>query len=396
MKIFTITLILTLFTVINTCYSEDYWEKIPYNHGYLSSLICGKGETVFAGLDGPTKFFIFSTNNGLTWNEMKFDTAVYHILSLSVNKDNGYLFAGTEDDGILRSTDDGAGWSRICTDSIIGCVPSVLADNKGNVYAVQCFTHVWHSPDNGETWEKLIGLYSESLGYNSFHINNKGYFFANFGKYNFISRNGGYDWEQLNNPDSSIFRFYLDKNDNLYYFNNEIYKSTDDGATWNKVDYPDSIGKITNVFIDDREKMFVTTNIEGRFKVYLKKNPDANWMDITAGIGEGSNYSREILLTNDKHYLIGADSTGFYRSTFSEDDDIINSVEQPAREEIRLVGDYLIFPDEWDCNSEATVYSTLGSELLRAAIGQGVYVGSLSPGVYFVKVKDSYIKFARF
>ena len=70
-------------------------------------------ETVFVGTE--TGIFC-STNGGRAWRETPFDTDLAPVLCLALSPDyarDGCLYAGTDENGLYRSTDRGESWTRV-------------------------------------------------------------------------------------------------------------------------------------------------------------------------------------------------------------------------------------------------------------------------------------------
>jgi photosystem II stability/assembly factor-like uncharacterized protein len=399
MKTKTILFIIFIIFIQENCLSY-FWEKIPGTDGGISSIIKGKGDTLLAGFDNYCNYLLISSNNGLSWNKLIIGDTDYHVLSLTINRKNGYLFAGTEDNGILRSTDDGISWERVAEDSIKSCVPTILADTIGNVYAVECFTYFWHSSDNGISWEKLFEDFTfPDLRYSSLKINQKGYFYAIFGRKLFCSKDKGFTWNWINNLQDSIYimDFFIDKNDDIYAGGFYVNKSTDDGISWETLKIVDSLGYVNLINLENNEQLIVIMIHGNNIKIYVSNDKGICWKDVTEGINENVYLFSSIVLTNDGYYILGTYPDGIYRSSSKLLD--VKSIDiefvefsispNPADDYIELP-EALLFN-----NSQVSIYSSIGVIVYQGNATKRIDISTLSPGIYFLKVKDKVYKFVK-
>jgi len=129
-----------------------------------------RDETLYAGVD--TGIFR-STNGGRAWREVELPFGYDPVLSLKLAPDyaqdaddaGGVIFAGTESQGLWRSTDRGQTWNRVGADVISGPVNAiVLAPEFGmpmrrstrkiaRSLLVMADDTLYFSHDGGETWE---------------------------------------------------------------------------------------------------------------------------------------------------------------------------------------------------------------------------------------------------
>lgn len=387
-----------MITSLNICNADDYWEFIPAPHPELSTFVKGPGNTIFCTYDDFSCCYLISTNNGIDWNEIKIDSLKYHFLSLAVNYSNGYIFAGTDDNGLLRSTDQGSSWQRLGKDSIGSyCIPSVFADNIGNVFLVECGTHIWHSPDNGETWERLFDTSSVSfLMYNSLWVKENGDMFSRFGYDLNISRDKGYNWKKMQNyPYMYGNLLMFEGNENIYTFKKDIYKSSNSGVSWEKIKMVDTTSNVIFFHIDRNNRVLVGRLNENGVKVYINNGKDDNWEDISTGMDTNNIQGSKVILTNDNHYLILAGLGGFYRSTFTvgvDDKEVKhtsnNIFPNPAT-------DFISLPENIAENTVIEIYSGIGVKLYTGLAEKHINISDFAPGVYYVKAGTVVYKFVK-
>lgn len=124
-----------------------------------------KNNIVFAGL-GSKGGIIISTNYGVSFD----NTSIIGRHGVrSLIKNELYIFAATEDPGILKSSDNGDTWKNVNID--IGTYGiNTLAINGNFIYAGTAKHGIYYSPDIGKTWYK--SNFDENSEIYSFAFNN--------------------------------------------------------------------------------------------------------------------------------------------------------------------------------------------------------------------------------
>ncbi len=225
---------------VSRYYSKFYYSK-DYGKTYTE---LGKVQ----GLDNTSIFSIFigdsiiyigtfngiysSTNNGDSWEQIPITTG-FHILS--IDKRGDYIFAGSENNVIFKSSDNGLTWSKIIVPAKYDGTffPSIKIINKKvyaaarvnwgdkiNVYGLGILC----SSDNGETWESKNNGLPDSCGVQSINYYNN-YIFAGF-KYSagvFYSSDGGENWIPYN---KNLSTYTLNK---IKVANSYLYAATEGG-----------------------------------------------------------------------------------------------------------------------------------------------------------------------
>jgi photosystem II stability/assembly factor-like uncharacterized protein len=134
-----------------------------WNFGFLDlNVLClamspafAEDETVCAGTDSGV---FRSTNGGRAWREVDFLTDLAPVLSLALapgDTSHGLLFAGTEDNGLYSSRDQGRSWNRLGEGKIDGAVNVILLSPEFSTrpeMLVALADALLVSRDGGQTW----------------------------------------------------------------------------------------------------------------------------------------------------------------------------------------------------------------------------------------------------
>lgn len=147
--------IVGLWTLWNACAlnaQTPYWEPVnlSFSSRILSVASSPRG-TIFAGTDDQR--VLRSTNGGLTWSSIGGVQLSPTIWSLAVDS-LGTVFAGTDFRGLYRSTDDGTTWlPSNLTSQRITCL---VLTKGGSLVAGAWDEGIYRSTDGGIVWN-LVG-----------------------------------------------------------------------------------------------------------------------------------------------------------------------------------------------------------------------------------------------
>ncbi len=188
--------------------------------------------TLFAGVIQPDFSTVASrsNDNGITWSAIP-ELTVGEFLNWDTSQ--SVKFASIFNNGVFKSTDDGATWSQtsglpttIFNISAIEFQSKILMAISGGGQ-----TGVYHSFDNGTTWS----LASSQVTVSRFISNNTDLFAVGFGESIFHSTDQGISWNDIGSSIVGLNRNSLNIfNSNLYVnlSNGGVLASTNNGISW--------------------------------------------------------------------------------------------------------------------------------------------------------------------
>jgi len=159
-----------------------------------------------------------------------------------VYKTNNIVYAGTDTQGIYKSTDDGLSWSA-ANDGIERTSISDMIVSGGNLLAAvssgcPSLLNVFKSTDDGETWSGTTGLAGKVV--RSFAIKSP-FLYAMFAALpgdSGIARSSdnGNTWQVIPSIITNAGKSIVSDNAIIVAEDNFIWRSTDDGASWDVVE----------------------------------------------------------------------------------------------------------------------------------------------------------------
>jgi photosystem II stability/assembly factor-like uncharacterized protein len=266
-------------------------------------------------------------------------------------KANNIVYAGTEMQGVYKSTDNGLSWvpanagiERASISDIIVSGSNLLAAAKSSCSS---YLNIFKSTDNGATWSGTSGLAGNVV--HSFVIKGASVWatFAALPKNSGIARStdNGNTWQVVPSIITNAGEAIVSDNAIIVAEDNFIWRSTDDGASWDVVEQFALTG--ISSFARAGTKLFgaATTGIQtstdngaswnfepfsnGAYsfssngstiylgsssKVFKSTDVGVTWIDVSTGLGKGG---IQALLYDGSTLFAGtpADASGIYRST---------------------------------------------------------------------------------
>jgi photosystem II stability/assembly factor-like uncharacterized protein len=236
-------------TVVNTDTASS-----SYNY---SVAIDPVDTTVFyaGGYANSRSSFYKSTDRGETWTRYEFPSNIYYVYSLHVSSlDHNIILAGALQ-GIMRSTDAGQTWTSQVNNSYNYSM--CVAPNEPNVIYTGSYTTVYTSNDTGRTWTSSgTGIFGSTVRCVLADPQVNGTVYCGTTAGMFKSTDYGVNWQEINNgilvgriPVTSIMpsephTVYVQSVDNA------IFKSTDDGNTWQRQPVVLTCGNVCNICFD--------------------------------------------------------------------------------------------------------------------------------------------------
>jgi photosystem II stability/assembly factor-like uncharacterized protein len=145
---------------------------------------------------------------------------------------NGYLFTGTENDGVYRSSNEGALWTACSNGLLAHGVRDLVLASDGSLYTAQS-SNVYRSVDDGASWQPC----NTKTGTYALASDNGGRVFAGTDSGLFRSSNNGVGWVRVNTNKIDGKRLVITPAGHLFVATRDsgVFRSLDDGGTWTKV-----------------------------------------------------------------------------------------------------------------------------------------------------------------
>jgi photosystem II stability/assembly factor-like uncharacterized protein len=263
---------------------------------------------------------------------------------------NSIVYAGTETQGVYKSTDNGLHWvaanagiERASISDIIASGPNLLAAAKSSC---PIYLNIFKSTDNGATWSGTSGLAGNVV--HSFAIKGASVWatFAALPNNSGIARSSdnGNTWQVVPSIITNAGESIVSDNAIIVAEDNFIWRSTDDGASWDVVEQfaLTGIGSFakagTKLFGAARTGIQTSTDngaswnfepfsngayafssngstiyLGSNSKVFKSTDFGATWIDMSTGLGNGG---IQALLYDGSNLFAGtpADAVGIFRS----------------------------------------------------------------------------------
>lgn len=182
----------------------------------------------------PSKrgYAVKTTDSGDIWEDLRVSQKVSY-LSVRVDPlDPQRMCLGTEDDGILCSTDKGMSW--MVRNNGFNAREVVGIFSRRSVLYAYTDRQLLLTRDDGATWIKTgLGALVGRIGSVAVHPTNEDILAANGDNALFLSKDSGLTWKQVRAPESGGILFDPHSPTVLHMVSfDRTYKSTDFGETW--------------------------------------------------------------------------------------------------------------------------------------------------------------------
>lgn len=353
--------------------------------------LASKSEILFAGTNSNGIFR--STDNGLNWEELsvgsEFEKIGFHSLEII----NNTVFAVSESRGLFISWDQGDKWEqKYMAGPVYTNLIYTLTKNKNRIIAGSSGELVF-SDDLGQTWERLAAdpLFSVTIALAAENNN----IVAGTAKGRvLLSTDNGENWELVNDEAGFVLSIAM-KGDYIYAGFNGFYRSTDKGETWEPKQNGLPIRDIKEIALFS-DNIFVAT----KYGVYMSGDRGETWEHLTDGMDEQA-YVTSLTITNNTLFA-GTARHGIYCMDLS----FLGVEDYETAEEKRIFGIYpnpakdrLIVragPAKAD-NYTIKILDNTGMTVLRKESSDypetTLNIGGLPPGTYFITIycgKDIY------
>src|SRR5581483_7139957 len=198
-----------------------------------SALLVLSGGTIFYG-DLSDRLYQ-TTDNGADWNLVFHDSmgsAVYNVVQSPAN---GHLFLRTNYGNLFRSIDSGSSWQWVSTDTIGGSIYATAIDASGTIFVGTDFEGMLRSTDDGVTFDLVDSMLTASFVYDV-AVDRTSNVYGVTEDLIYRSTDRGETWSKLNiEIGESLFdpAFAIDSANVLYMGNNAgVWVSNSAGLTW--------------------------------------------------------------------------------------------------------------------------------------------------------------------
>ncbi len=276
----------------------------------IYSLMCGNNNVVYAGGDGGSGIFC-SLDDGNTWTSMNTVSNGLFTMSLMIDRNNR-IFAGTLNQGVYISTDNGTSWSYSGLNSVHN-VTSFGLDSTGNVI-VATLSGIYRLTNNSSSWSLIQTETSISPPLSIASTQSNQLYVGTSSSGVIHSTDNGTSWSQCNfglEP-VGIASLTSDNNGNMVAGSGgigNIYFSSDEGLSWKRVYTGISYASISSLNLDQHGAILAGTYYGS---VLRSTDNGANWTPFCLG-NISSNITSLSLLQNG-HIIAGTDGAQVYKS----------------------------------------------------------------------------------
>ena len=206
--------------------------------------------------------FLFCSLTYAQWIQIG-NSSMAQSTSICINGD--YIFVGTADNGIFRSSNNGDNWETVNNGLPLNIIES-MTSNSGRLFS-STYYDIISSTDNGNLWT----LYHNGL------------------------------------PDEYPAYDFLIEGDTIYASGFGVYFSSDNGANWIRYTSGLPPSPVVRSIARKGNKLFAAT-FNG---VYFSEDNGLNWSEAGVGL---SNYKLWSIITPGNNILAGTDTSGIFIS----------------------------------------------------------------------------------
>jgi photosystem II stability/assembly factor-like uncharacterized protein len=291
------------------------WEKQPTGNFfdgeymldciYNSRLIGAFGDET--GWNGIGWGAAVSNDQGITW-EWSQTGLPPKITSERLAKSGTDMYMSTWGSGVYKSTDYGDSWFAVNNGITAAYVWDIHFDSDGTLYSASWASGLAKSTDKGETW-MMINSGVSNVDFFSIVSDDNGILFAGSERGTFRSIDKGQHWSFI----SSIYapRLMKDNQNRIYAgsYGAGLYRTTDQGSTWARLDKNFSNGWVYGLVIDSSGVIYSS----GGGNIYKSTDDGENWAMIYQGIS--GTYIMRIALAPNGDLYAASWTEGILKST---------------------------------------------------------------------------------
>lgn len=299
-----------IIALLFSCSAYCQWEQISTTGA--NALIIHKNTLIAGQLIGVRR----SIDNGNTWVPVDdgLETDIFKVGLQSMLSYHDYIIGGgTFSGGVFRSIDTGSHWINLLASNTIYS----SANSNSHIIAVLGNNMLYRSEDSAITWKQDMSGYGHLLGDNSHDLsatattyNGTSFFAGN--KYGEIyrSQDNGHTWESVFYDVSYPYVTSLTSNASATFarIGSAIFRTTDNGNSWHIVNESFSArtmyGKGNSIVLGGQSGGVVFSSDDG-----------SSWIDISTGL---TNTSPIVSIVANEEYLFISTSQSIWRRPLSQ------------------------------------------------------------------------------
>ena len=245
-------------------------------------------------LVGTSKGIFISSDNGETW--IYSGLSDYLVSTITIDEVGSIYVGSVYGEDIYRSDDSGVSWTPLNT-GLMGISSIVIQDTE--IILVSSANGINRSSDRGETWNRVLS--PEKL-ITDLAMNTNGKFSAVSERGTFyISSDEGVTWDSISTLNHTLRIIYCSPNGELYAGSYGVYRSNDEGRTWNLLNGFQGCGLVRSIK-ESGNSFYAGASFSGVFRSTDSAN---NWFQSSKGINHSTITIVEKDLT-DRVYAVSA------------------------------------------------------------------------------------------
>lgn len=317
-------------TLMRTTNAGSNWEVYSNYFGIYPAFL-GQGKNIYdahfkdasTGIACGTQGYIARTiNGGVDWDSIGSPAGTIALWEVSFG-DANTVYIGGNSGLVLKSTNAGMNWTSSPSPSG-NANRSIFALNANTVFTGSTAGNIYRTTNGGSSWTPINTGSSSPIIYGIYFFNTNTGIVSGASGYARYTTNGGTSW---NVPAVSVTAsetrvFGRTSPDEIYLLGdvNNIYKSTDYGATWTTIPFKFSqqvLGLATNT-MDISGNTFVVGGVNGLLNA--STNSGVNWFGISNVLNNINMYDIEYNSGSGNVWTVGRGTTGISNAIlFSSD-----------------------------------------------------------------------------
>ncbi len=313
-------LFITGFLAGSPAVAQNNWAPVGGTlSGAPTSIAISATGDIFVAV--PNEGVFRSTDDGASWTQLPNPHAATlgPVYGFNYNyKGKGDLFVGGGF-GLFRSSNNGDAWQQLRIQPTVGTDPVIVGftfTTWGDIFLASNGSALWQSTDNGATWSEA-GINNDITLYPSFvACSPKGKLFAGTSNAMYSTTDKGNSvWQSISGAMGSNVSFAFNSNGSeiIAGGTSGLFRSFDDGNSWKPLS-PPGMGNLTyySLAIASNGSIFEGTEslLNSVKAVSLSADSGTSWLDISSGLPSSLVYAFGV---SRKGYVYAATDNGVFR-----------------------------------------------------------------------------------